>query len=241
MIFQNLLISNRFSVVFYKDHFLSFIKATQKQIVDFFRYNNSITHMILQDCHFTKSSIDALQLSCIQRLLQFYASNCSFEHSALIKLTKYLSSISTLLSITFKDIHFSTEQVDAISSVILNSCNIILLNLSNNNLKSDIVKIAKALEHIRTLEVLDISNNNIPRSASTAISTIINLNTSLREFYIAGNNLKSSVIVILECLSGISSLQKLDLKNNHISMEAGEALASVVTCNTGLEELYVSQ
>ena len=240
MLFQNLWINNRFSVVFYEDHFLSLVKVTQKHIIDFFKHNNSITDMMLIDCHITKSSIDAIQLSYIQHLLQFNAWSCFFEHSALIKLTNYLSSISTLLSITFHDIHFSTEQVDAISSVFQRSCNLKTLNISNNNLQGDIAKIAKALEHTRTLEVLDISYNNIPQSAATAISTIISLNTSLREFYTAGNNLKSSVIVILECLSRISSLQILDLNNNQISVEAGEPLASVVARNTGLEELFLS-
>ena len=86
MLFENLLISNRFSMVFTAIIInLSLIKVTQKQVVDFFKHNNSITNMILKDCHVTRNSIDAMQLSCIQYLLQFGAICCSFEHSALIK------------------------------------------------------------------------------------------------------------------------------------------------------------
>ena len=229
-----------FSVIFYKYHSLLLNKVTQKETIDFFKHNNSITRMILKDCHVTKSSIDALQLSCIQHLQILHVVSCSFEHSALIKLMNYLSSISTLLSITFQDTHFSTEQVHATSSAVLSSSTLIVLNLSNNNLQIDIVKIAKALEHTRSLKVLNISNNNIPQSAATAISSIITLNTSLTEFYIAGNNLKSSMIVILECLSRISSLKILDLSNNHIPVKAGKALASVVIHNKKLEELHLS-
>ena len=88
--------------------------------------------------------------------------------------------------------------------------------------------------------MVNFRNNNIPQSAVTAISTVISLNTSLREFYIGGNSLRSSIIDILKFLSRISSLQKLDLSNNQIPMEAGEALASVIFQNSRLEELYLN-
>ena len=237
MLLENLV--NRFSVVFYKDHILILSKSYQEQVVDFFKYNTSLTYISLKDCFITKNTIDAIKLSCIQQLLHLEISSCTIEQNVLTKLTDFLSSISTLLSITLQDNEVSAELIKMISSVIVSNCNLNTLNLRNNQLQNEIIEIVKALEHTRTLKVLNLRENNIPEDAATAICNIINSNTSLRAFYIGNNNLKLSIVVILKFLNKISSLKILDLSDNKIPEEAGEALASVVLHNTGIEELYL--
>ena len=231
---------NRFSVVFYKDHILMLSKSYQEQVVDFFKYHTSLTQIMFQDCFITTNTIDAIKLSCLQHLLYLVISSCTIEQNVLTKLTDYLSSISTLLSITFQDNKVSAELIKIVSSVIVSNCNLKFLNLRNNQLQNEIIEIAKALEHTRTLEVLNLRENNIPEGAATAISNIINSNTSIKAFYIGNNNLKLSIVVILKFLNKLSSLKVLDLSDNKIPEEASEAIASVVLHNPRLEELYLA-
>ena len=230
----------RFSTIFYTNDTLLFHNTNQQQVVDSFKYETLVTQLTFAGCHISRIVIDTAKVSNLQYILHFQISSCSFEQDALAKLCNFLSSISTLLSITIVDNHFCTEQVDEISSVILNNCNLQILYLNNNCLHSDVIKVAKALEHTRTLKVLNLTNNDIPPDAATALSNIISSNTSLREFCVGNNKLKSSIIIILKYLHKISSLRRLELNDNEIPEEAGEAIASVILNNTKLEHLVLN-
>ena len=239
ILFQNL--SNKFSMVFYNNDILILNRPYQEQIVDFFKHNTLLTYIMLKDCHITRNTIGAIKLSCFQHLLHLQITNCTIDCNAFTKLTDFLSSISTLFSITVNQRNkFSAEWIKVVSSVIVRNCNLKILNLSNNRLQNEIIEVVKALEHTTTLEVLNLTKSNIQEGAAAAISAIINSNTSLREFYIANNNLKFSIVVILKFLNKTSSLKVLDLSDNKIPEEAGDAIASVVLHNPRLEELYLN-
>ena len=229
--------NNGYSTIFSTGRILIFNKVNHQQMVNAFRYNTLIENIGFNDCHISESIIDAI--NHLQHISQFKVFSCYFEHNALIKLGKFLSSFNSLIEIKFHSCHFSTEEIDIISSVLSSNYDLQVLELNNNNLHNDIIKIAEALKHIRKLEMLILANNNIPQSAAAAISNVISLNTSLRVFNIEGNNFKSSVEEILKSLSRIKSLQKLNLNNNQIPANCSEALASVVLHNKGLEELHV--
>ena len=245
MLFHHLLIINKFSVVFYKDHYLSLIKATQKQIIDFFKCNNSIKIMSLEDCHITKSSIDAIRLSCLQCLLFFRAFSCSFEHSALIKLTNYLNSISTLLSITLKFLNIDNTQTmhvigEALASVVTHNTGLKELHIADNNLGEGMLVVTKALQQITSLRSIDLGNNNLSKETSGVLALAIQSNRHLEKLWLYNNNLKCSATAILQSLSTISTLKLLNVSNTQTTDEAGEALASVILHNKGLEELYLA-
>ena len=233
--------ANKLSTILYRKYFLIFCNVNQQQVVDCFKLKNLVARYIaLARCHISKTMINVIKSFNMQSLLGFVLFNCTYECSALNELGNYLSMISTLLSIVVKSNNFSAQEFSTISSLILNNHNIKILDLSNNNLCNDVIKVAKALEHTRTLEVLILTNNNIPQSAATAISNIISSNTSLRVFCIGNNKLKMSIVVILEVLCRISSLQALELHDNQITEEAGEAIASVILTNTKLQHLILN-
>ena len=231
----------KFSMVFCENYVLILSKANIAQIVNFFKCNISLIYIVLIDCHIAKNTIDAIKLSCLQNLQNLQISRCTIECDAFVKLTIFLSSLSTLFSITVNQgSKWSAEWTKVVCSVIMTNCNLKMLNLSNNQLQNEVIEVAKSLKHTRTLEVLNLSESNISESAATAISDIITSNTSLRALYICNNNLGSSIVTILKCLSKISFLEVLDLRDNQISEEAVESIASVVLHNPRLKELYLS-
>ena len=74
---------------------------------------------------------------------------------------------------------------------------------------------------------------------SVELAVAIKSNKHLEKLWMLDCNLKSSATVILQSLTTISSLQVLDVNDNQVTEEAGNALASVILHNTRLEELYL--
>ena len=229
--FKHMHLTNRFSIVFHKGIILLLGKANQQQIVDSFKFTNLITHIVLVDCHISTAIIHEIKFSKLRYLLSFEVINCTFEHN---------TSLSVMLNIILQDSSFYTVGMNAVSSVISSYRNLKFLVLRNNNLQNNVIEVAEALKHTRTLKVLDLTSNNIPQTATAAISTIVSSNTSLRVFCIGNNKLKSSIVVILQHLSKICLLQKLELYDNEIPEKAGEAIASVILNNNALERLLLN-
>ena len=232
----DLLLMPMFSTAYCTDDIIIMNQAKQQQQVDCFKFKTSALFIILMNSHISESIMDAMEFS---NLYCLHVESCSFEPNSLIKLATLISSISTLRILSLQSNKFSTEEVDAVS-LLLNSHILRTLDLGYNHLCYDILKLTEALEHTNTLKVINFTNNNIPHSATTAISNVIRLNISLKEFYIGSNKLQSSIFVILESLSEVSSLQKLELHDNEISEEGSKMVASVVINNTELEHLVLN-
>ena len=263
MLFENL--SNRFSMIFYKDNILILDKPYQEQVVDFFKYQTSLTHIILIDCHITKSIVDAIKLSCLQHLLHLQISRCNIENNALTTLTDLLSNITTLLSIAIQGNKSSPELIKVVSSVIANNCNLKFLKLNNNHLQHKINEVAKELPlaiksnkqlemfkldnsnlanmilnpltTIATLTVLSLSNNQITEEADEALASVIMHNTGLEELYLYGNSLGIGTLKVAKALQHITALKKLGLGNNNIPQEVCDELALAIKSNKHLESL----
>jgi len=94
-----------------------------------------------------------------------------------------------------------------------------VLDISDNNISGmGAQEIAKALCENRTLHKLDISNNNILNDGAKAISNFIKKNSILQELIIKGNNISiEGAKEITEAIKINTTLQKLDISDNKIS------------------------
>ena len=145
----------------------------------------------------------------------------------------------TLTVLDLSNNQISQEAGESLSSVIMHNTRLEELHLHSNNLGIGTLEVAKALQHITTLKMLDMSNNNIPQEVSRELAVAIESNQLLTKLWLSNNNLQSSTNVILNSLATLTTLTVLVLNNNQIPHEAGEALASVIMHNTRLEELYL--
>ena len=107
------------------------------------------------------------------------------------------------------------------------------LHFSSNNLQRGIIQISKALQCISTLESLDLSNNQIPEKTGCELAAAIKSNHSLKQLRLHSNNLKSSIVVILQALSELSTLELLDFHDSHLTSLAAKGF--VIKNNTGLK------
>ena len=112
--------------------------------------------------------------------------------------------------------------------------------MNNNNLGIGSVEIAKALQEIISLKSLDLGKNKVPYEVSDELAVAIEVNKSLETLWLQDNMLSSSINGILNALCKISTLKVLALDDNLMPQETCKTLASIITQNTGLEELYLN-
>ena len=172
--------------------------------------------------------------------LQLLTLSSNDLRSSAIVILQSLSSIATLKVLNINNNHIGEEAGEALASVIIHNTGMEKLYLSDNNLGYGILKVAKALQHITSLKLLDLGNNNIPKEVSGEIALAIKSNGRLENLSLNNNNLESSAIAILQALGAISTLNGLAINGNQITKDAGEALASVVIHNTGIANLHLS-
>ena len=180
----------------------------------------------------------ALAIKSNEHLEKLLLSNNNLHSSAIVILNS-LATIATLAVLDLNNNQIPQEAGEALASVIMHNTRLEVLYLHSNNLGIGAIKVAKSLQHIATLKMLSLSSNNIPQEACEELALAIKSNEHLEKLWLSNNNLYSSAIVILNSLATIATLTVLDLNNNQIPQEAGEALASVIMHNTRLEELYL--
>ena len=115
------------------------------------------------------------------------------------------------------------------------------LYLYNNHFKIiGMIKIAKSIQNISTLRVFSIGCNNVGEGAADDIANALLCNTKLNQLHLHNNNFKTvGVIKIVKALQNISTLTIFSIGNNNIDEEAANDIASVLSYNRKLKELYL--
>jgi Ran GTPase-activating protein (RanGAP) involved in mRNA processing and transport len=118
-----------------------------------------------------------------------------------------------------------------------NSC-LQTLILSGNQLTSDAISIANALQHNRALTFLDLSQNQMPDHVATAFALMLPLNPVLRTLNFSDNNFgDEGARDLAECLGANTTLTNLSLEKNPIGQEGAQSLGLALVTNTTLRRL----
>ena len=202
-------LTNKFSIVFYQNHLLLLNKVNPKQIFYLYKIKSLIDHIALLHCHISETMIDAIQFSNLKSLSLI---KCTIEHNGA---GEYLSS------------------------VIFSNTGLKQLILDNNDIGKGMLHIVRALQQLKSLQVLGLSNTNMPKDVTDDLALAIECNQSLNTLYLYGNNLQSSAVIILKALSKISSLKELNLQYIQLTEDASEYLSPVICNNLGLNKLFL--
>ena len=85
------------------------------------------------------------------------------------------------------------------------------------------IKIAKALQNVSGLIVLNIGNNNVNERAADDIATVLSRNSKLQQFYFSNNSFNTvGMIKIAKALLNVSTLTTLGMNNNNVGEEAAD-------------------
>ena len=101
--------------------------------------------------------------------------------------------------------------------------------------------LSEGITNTKTLRVLNISDNNIGPSGTTAIANALTNSTSLEELDIGNNKLGDHGAELLsEGITNTKTLRVLNISENNIGPSGTTAIANALTNNTSLEELDMS-
>eukprot|EP00696_Hemimastix_kukwesjijk_P007964 gnl/Hemi2/2008_TR715_c0_g1_i1.p1 gnl/Hemi2/2008_TR715_c0_g1~~gnl/Hemi2/2008_TR715_c0_g1_i1.p1 ORF type:complete len:681 (-),score=245.99 gnl/Hemi2/2008_TR715_c0_g1_i1:102-2144(-) len=102
--------------------------------------------------------------------------------------------------------------------------------------------VAQALARSPNIHTLDLRGSNIRAEGAVHLADIIRANTTLVNLNLEWNAIgvgDKGVLALCEALSMNSSIQTIDLRNNHISPEGGNIIAQMLKSNVCLQNLDV--
>ena len=110
----------------------------------------------------------------------------------------------------------------------------------NRLLNESVIRIAKGLQNSSTLSLLNISNNSIGEEAADDIATVLSCNNNLRILCLDNNSFKTvGMIKIAKALQNVSTFAKFNISHNRAGEEAADDIATVLSHNTNLKEVYL--
>ena len=195
-----------------------------------------------QNNNITKKSAGMLSsvISNSKELKNLYLGNNQLQVGA-IKLATALKTISSLKILDLQNDNILEEAADELAATIRANSSLEELWLGDNHLGSSTLMIVNALKEITTLKKLSLGNNgNRSKELAPAIASVVTRNKLLETISLNNSGLNDNgVIKIAESLCNHTKLKWIYLHNNNITKKSAETLSSIISSNTGLEELHL--
>ena len=96
------------------------------------------------------------------------------------------------------------------------------------------------MQDISTLTAFSIGDNNVGAEAADDIASVLSHNCRLKELYLHNNCFKTvGIIKIVNSLQNISGLTVFSIGDNSVGEEAADAIATLLSHNTKLQQLHL--
>ena len=144
---------------------------------------------------------------------------------------------------TLANVHASSNNITIEDITGAFSCNIQLLGLDTNENSFRTIHAIAIIKALQTRFKKICISNNITDEVGDDIAAVICNNSLdlLQEFHVSKCNLQSrGAIKIAKALQNISTLTKLYINNNHITDKVADDIGTILSCNTQLQELDIS-
>ena len=239
-----------------------------KYLVNVIKNNTGIEQLYLSDNDLKESGIvilQALKENCHLEILDLSSSNMTGEiaksladvvknnpdfqqlyladaclNSKAAVILQALAKNSKLVLLDLRKNNMTGEVTEDLAHVIKNNLGLEVLCLSDNNLKSSAIVILEALAKLSQLVILDLNRNKMTEVVAECLANVIKNNLNLRQLGLSDNCLRSSAVVVFQALAEHLQLKVIDLSNNSITGEVAKDLAIIITNNSNLEELCLS-
>ena len=219
-----------------------------KKLVEALQMKSTLTSLLLSCNKVTPVEADSIATS----LSTVISNNCALEKvsfkfdrlhsSACDKVFQSLSNTEHLKSFRFCDGEVTTkETLDQLTKVIANNPSLEIVNLKNNKLQSQSVKVlAEGFKTLHHLKILVLSSNQIGKEAADDIAAIIDHNVEIEKLLLYNNALTSEgVSKICKALKHHENLQVFRISHNFIQQEAANDIAEVINHNPKLKVLDI--
>ena len=210
-------------------------------IAESLQSTSKLEKLILNDNNMSENVADALAVALkkLTSLKSLAVMNNKLRSKGIMSIVKSLNHISGLTLLNIYNNQITEEVEDGIASAIQNNSKLEEIYLGENDLPRA-GKIVVALKDAHVLREINLNGCSMLESVTEELEIGLANKNLLKVVGLEGNYLKSSgIIKISMSLKNISNLTLLNLFNNRITEEAGEALASIILSNTKLEDLYL--
>ena len=207
-------------------------RISQHQLYDGLGINKFLKTIILKNCH--------IDISMANVLSSYSKANDSLQDLIVTESTidNFNLSLSSLVYLDLEDNNMSAVMIDDLADVIKKNELLEYVFLSNNNLQSSTVALLKAFKQIKGLKGLSLHNNDMGTVAAEFLANIIKNNKTIEILGLNGNNLQSSISMVLQALQENSCLRILNLNNNNITGDnVASDIAAAIKSNFCLEQL----
>ena len=167
--------------------------------------------------------------------------NNNFEAAGMIAIIEAMNRLKHITYVNVYNTPFTQEVIDSLSSMILRNRELQDLYLGNNKCHKNVANIVNMLKGISKLRKLSLQDSCLTEQHAEDVATAL-ANKPLERLDFDNNSLKASgVTVIAKSLTHLSTLKILSFHNNHITAEGADGIASIVSCNYGLTDIYLGK
>ena len=211
------------------------LQSSVSVILQALRGVSNLKVLILVNCNLLREAMDELS-GVINSTTLEELHLCLCTQSAALVMIQALKTISSLKKLNLIGNNMSGTVVNDLADVIKSNVSLEEIYLGNNNLQSSAIVVLQALKRISTLKKLDLSNNNMSAKVVNDLADVIKNNCCLEVLNLLNNDLRSSVVMILQALQSSTCLKMLFLENNMLGKVAND-LADAIKVNTSLHTL----
>ena len=223
-------------------------RAKSHQICHALMMNDSLSAIMMRDCHITDEVADILSLYLKNHPTTKHVSLTNWNRNnnkALLQplscIMEALKSRNDLITIDLGSNHLSEKVLCDLADAIENNINLQEVSLNDNNLRSSANTILHVLIKLSKLKNLNLSSNYLTsEEGGHLLANVIQNNTDLEILNLSFNNIHLSAKAILEALSKVANLRALSLSNTNLSNRVIDDLANAVKSNTLLTVLRLS-
>ena len=211
------------------------------EIANAFKSTSAIQKLVISDNNMFGDVSDALAdaLKNLHSLKIFAAMNNKLRTNGIVTIAKSLSCLSGIAFLNIHNNEITKQAEDALALVIQNNNKLEDLSIGENDF-TGARKIFASLKILYELKEINLTNCGMLESVSKELEIGLANKISLRSVAFGGIYLKTNgIISIANSLKHISNITLLNLHNNQLTKEAGDALVSIILNNAKLEDLYL--
>ena len=227
-------------------------QVSEKALNDFFlilkEKKEYITHLSFIECKISNETLLNLSSFLVKpsKLEEIYIDNVTFADGPYQLLDfrllwKSIEDNCSLKKITLQRLKLSDKEANSFINVLCTKTQLTYVSLQENEISHDgAFFIAKALAKNSTIEIFNISHNRLGTIGLNYFAQMLEKNTVLKELNIGHqscNNVDRGTVDFSRALQNNAILLNLNISNNAISAQEGEALWSALRTNTTLKVL----
>ena len=187
----------------------------------------------LTQCKITDVGMNVLEQFILERMSTLDCIDLSGNESSPWGLYCVVIRNCCVDSLTLGGDYGMKEYVNEVTECLQNNTKFQLLKLKNITKEG-----FKPIFEVRTLQKLDLSNNNLSDDGAAAISDGLKSNNTLQELYMRSNKITSEgAKKVGEAIQVNTTLQKLHIGENTISDDGAAAISDGLKSNNSLQEL----